>query len=283
MKGFFYTKNDLIKNNLKKLDELRSIIALKSINPSKKYFYQWETLNKRIDSIINLYQIKLNLKNKIKYLFNDIYFNFYGKNYSLTNEEIVNFYIKHFNIKVIIDIKEIDEALKYIQISKEHPIIQGVLSKIIFYDLAPFSKFNEIFSDTILTIFLYQYGYDFERIIPIESIYQDKEFQRVFKDSLKSENLTSWIEFYTNQLINLIENSLKEIDNKKTENYSFLNDRQKEILYLFNEPNIKITNKIIMKKFKIAPVTAARDLAKLVKYNLIMMLGKGRSTYYIKI
>jgi len=286
MKTYYYTKNDLIKNNLEKIDQLRIKFALKSLNPKNLYYLQWVTLNNRINLLIDFNEIKNtnSFKELLKNLFIYIYYNFFGLTNILKTNNLLDLYFKYFNGRLLISENEIDKALKYIQISQEHPIIQACISKIIFFDLNSFSKFNNLFSDIIFNLFLYKYGYDFKKIAVFENIYIPNSFKKIFSQSLKKENLTPWIEFFTSELVNLLEKTYQEIDQKKeTVNYSFLNERQKQILFLFENPEIKITNKLIMKKFKISPVTASRDLAKLVKYNLIIMVGKGRSTYYLKV
>ena len=161
------------------------------------------------------------------------------------------------------------------------------MAKIIFFSLNAFSKDNEPFSDLIFTLFLYKYGYDFRRIVAYEEYFlKDRDsFQETISLAIKKQNLTQWLEYFTSGLIKQLENTINEIKLKKIDRSTtfHLNERQKQILFLFEEPNKKITNKIVMKEFKISPVTAARDLSKLANLNLILMVGKGRSTYYLKV
>ncbi|NDP22182.1 MAG: DeoR family transcriptional regulator [Paludibacter sp.] len=57
-----------------------------------------------------------------------------------------------------------------------------------------------------------------------------------------------------------------------------LNDRQKRILELINEDNF-ITAEILSEKCNISIETIKRDIAKLIKFNLIVRNGSRKSGY----
>lgn len=289
MKSFFYTKSQLLIQYLSQIEELRKTVLLVNLSPQYKNQLRWQVLNKRVNVFFHLANKTVNNKevNQIRNSLNYIYQNWLASDEAITYSTIIDLYLKTFNGRLLITNKEIEEGLKYIQISSEHPIIQAALAKIIFLSLNTFSKDNEQFSDLVLTLFMYKYGYDLRRIVAYEEyFFKDKEnYEEIIKSAIKKQNLTQWLEYFTSGLIKQLESTINEIKLKKVDksNTFYLNDRQKKILFMFEEPNRKITNKVVMKEFKTSPVTAARDLAKLAKLNLILMVGKGRSTYYLKV
>jgi Fic family protein len=59
-----------------------------------------------------------------------------------------------------------------------------------------------------------------------------------------------------------------------------LNERQRAILHLLDNPELSITNKMVQKRFHISQITASRDLSRLSVLSLIAVHGKGRSVSY---
>lgn len=76
--------------------------------------------------------------------------------------------------------------------------------------------------------------------------------------------------------------SISTQDNVKANSLWKLNDRQKKILDIMENPELKITNKIVQKQFGISQITASRDLAKMVNLGVLLPHGKGRSVFYTK-
>lgn len=64
---------------------------------------------------------------------------------------------------------------------------------------------------------------------------------------------------------------------------ALLNDRQRAIVHLLDDPTASITNKIVQKRFRISQITASRDLAKLTTLGVLLSHGKGRSVSYTRI
>ena len=50
-----------------------------------------------------------------------------------------------------------------------------------------------------------------------------------------------------------------------------LNERQKVILGILDQPGVSITNKTVQKRFKISQITASRDLSKLAILGLLLV------------
>ena len=62
-----------------------------------------------------------------------------------------------------------------------------------------------------------------------------------------------------------------------------LNERQKVIMTLLDDPQAIITNRTIQKIFHVSAITSSRDLAKLTMLGLLIQQGKGRSVRYTRI
>lgn len=101
-------------------------------------------------------------------------------------------------------------------------------------------------------------------------------------------NITPWLEYFAFGIAKQLEKALGEITSDTsptTMPASFweLNDRQKEVLKIMEQPDISITNKVVQKHFKVSQITASRDLTKLASLGLIFARGKGRSVYYTRV
>lgn len=67
------------------------------------------------------------------------------------------------------------------------------------------------------------------------------------------------------------------------EGFFELNDRQKSILNMLDQPTASITNRLTQKAYKVSQITASRDLAKLTTLGFLFSHGKGRSVYYTRV
>jgi len=311
MKSFFYTKSQTLNEQISIIDDLNKVLLLKPLSPKEKMKLRWSALVNRIHSsfiiadksapietikklFISEGKTNLNsLESQIyhyKIALDYLYQNWLVNNKTITSKALVDLYKIAFDGKLSTTVSELEEALKYVQITPEHPIIQAALAQIVIYSLSPFSKDNELFSQLVFLLFLYKNGYDFRRIFVFEEyFFRDKtNYKDLIALSIKKQNLTEWLDYISRSISYELQKTLRDIDFKSKESYvsdSFfeLNERQKNILSLFTYPENKISNKIVMKKFKISPVTASRDLSKLKNLGLILTVGKGRSTYYIKV
>jgi len=105
---------------------------------------------------------------------------------------------------------------------------------------------------------------------------------------LGNKNLTLWLEYFAGAVVTQLEKTLTEVLSEKysldvTRNFFELNDRQKEIMSILDQPNVVISNKKVQKMFKVSQITASRDLSRLSTLGLLFTHGKGRSVYYTKI
>lgn len=311
MKSFFYAKSNVLNEQISIIEELRRGLLLKAISPKEKAKLRWHTLINRIhysfllvDKPAPIEIIKKLFTNEGKANLNDLAKQIYRykkaldylyQNWLVTEKQVspkalTDLYKIAFDGKLMSSISELDEALKYVQINPEHPIIQAALAQIVIYSLSPFSVDNEHFSQLVFLLFLYKSGYDFRRMVAFEEyFFHDRLNHKIAIDSsLKKQNLTDWLDYVSRAVSNELQKTLRDIDFKGKEdivnvNFFELNERQKNILSLFDNPDNKISNKMVMKRFKISPVTASRDLSKLANLGLLLTIGKGRSTYYIKV
>jgi len=311
MKSFYYARSQTLDNEISLIEEIRKAILLKPLSPNDKARLRWETLVKRIhfsflltnkeipiDTIAKLFSTggkpqpsPLNnqvyrYKNALDYLFQHWLVN----SELVTAKNLVDLYKIAFDGRLTATNTELEEALRYIQVNKEHPVIQAALAKIVIYSIEPFSKDNELFSQLVFLLFLYKNAYDFRRLVCFEEYFFNDfaNYKKTMAQAVEKENLTEWIEYIAHAIFSQGEKTLKEIDKEKREttigkNYFLLNERQKAILSLFDNPNNKISKMMVMRRFKISPVTASRDLTKLKNLGFLLSIGKGRSTYYIRL
>jgi Fic family protein len=103
----------------------------------------------------------------------------------------------------------------------------------------------------------------------------------------QSNNLTVWLEYFALGIIVQLNKALEDIHKNRfattlPASYWKLNERQREILLMLEQPGTRITNKSVQKMFGVSQITASRDLAKLASLGLLFVHGKGRSVFYIK-
>ncbi len=310
MKSFFYAKSQVLNEQISIIEDLKKAVLLKPLSPKEKTKLRWLALVKRIhtsfllanktatlETIKKLFTTagKTNLTYLEKEIFNYkkaldfLYQDWLINNIPITPDDLIRLYRIAFDKKQPINYLELEECLKYVQINTEHPIIQASLAMIIILSLSSTPE-NELFSYLVFLLFLYKNGYDFRRLVVFEEYFfqNGKIYKEMITKSIKKENLTDWLEYVSQAMSYQLQKTLRDIDFKEKDqevnaNFFELNDRQKNILSLFDRPDNKISNRVVMKKFKISPVTASRDLSKLVNLGLLLTIGKGRSTYYIKI
>ncbi|MBI5126871.1 DeoR family transcriptional regulator [Candidatus Roizmanbacteria bacterium] len=311
MKSFFYAKSQVLNEQISIIEDLKKAILLKPLSPKEKTKLRWFALIKRIHSSFLIVNKPVTLeiikklfstggKTNLTYLEKEVlsykealdflYQNWLVNNKTVTPEELIHLYKIAFNKKLAISYDNLEESLKYFQISTEHPIIQASLALIIIQTLLPTTSENELFSFLVFLLFLYKNGYDFRRLaVPEEYFFENtKKYKEVFSTSVKKQNLTDWLEYISQAISYQLQKTIRDIDFKEKDdqiniNFFELNERQKNILSLFDKPDNKISNKTVMKRFKISSVTASRDLSKLANLGLLLTIGKGRSTYYIKV
>lgn len=196
--------------------------------------------------------------------------------------------------KLKIHERRVTEVLDYLQTAAENPVIRAAIAKLAFMALAPFSDGNELSSTFFSYLFLYKTGLDFRGMLNLEKGWQSdtNEFHRQYGKAITTPNVTSWLEYFAKSMAQGLKTTYSSIVSASKDQDLFIsqkeiigeiNERQKAILTLFDEPNAVVTNRTVQKVYKVSQITASRDLAKLASLGALFVHGKGRSVRYTKI
>lgn len=311
MLALSYTKSSALTEQLHMIDQLRTKILLFPLSPVHELQAQWEAqltyihyfflLDGVIVSKEHIQACLTPISAKNNHIHNDsivsfkkafdyLYHHWLVRTNAVTAKTLIEFYNKIFKGTFQINETALETSLQYIQVNHEHPLIQAALAQILILTLNPFSKNNEQFSQLVFLLFLYKYGYDMRRLpVYLEYFYQNiPSYNDRILQASRQQNITPWLEYVGGAVNNQLQETLQRLESNHEEtslsgNMFDLNDRQRSILTLFHNPQVKITNKIVQRTFKVSQITASRDLAKLSQLGAIFPMGKGRSTYYTKV
>ena len=185
--------------------------------------------------------------------------------------------------------KEIDYFLEYLQTGKENPILQAGIAQIVMIELSPSTDGNGSLARLIPYLFLYKHGYDMRGLLVIdEYLRRDVVALKAAITSVRNnKNLTLWLEYFSYGVAVQLTKALEDIQKSRfsselPSSYWKLNERQREVLSLLEQPGVRVSNKVVQKMFGVSQITASRDLAKLASLGLVFPHGKGRSVYYTK-
>lgn len=312
MKDFSYNTSDKLQKILNNIDEKRIKILTALISPKDELRLRWEASIDRISAsfslagtavakqeIINLFskedfrKINKSLAEITYYKkgFDLIVMEWLANRKNLSLKTIVNLFgIIFKRVKFPASEEKIRHVLEFIQSSKEHSVILSGIFLVQFLALSSRGVNENKFSRLLAYLFLYKGGYDFRGLLKIEpGLVKDKDnFREIIESSIKSGNLTLWLEYYAQKIDEALDEVLKDIESNHfhldapAKNF-VLNDRQKEILTFLEIPEKTITNRNVQKLFEVSQITASRDLARLASLGLIFVHGKGRSVYYTKV
>lgn len=310
MKDFSYTKTPSLTSQIRQIEDLRKDLLLLPLSPRLELQFQWKAILHHIHYALALTGIEIseehiiqiispegkkklseNEKHAVKYkgALDYLYHNWLVVPEPVTSSDLVNLYFAAFDGKLKISMEELEKTLQYIQVNPDNPIIQASLAQFLILNLYPFDKHNESFSHLVFLLFLYKNGYDFRRMLALEKVFfQDLSF---YKDNIarlgRETNVTNWLEYVSQSIQTELEILIKTVSAEKqtsTQPSSLeLNERQKKILSLLNQPGLKINNKKVQEIFNVSQITASRDLSKMVSVGLVIAIGAGRSTYYTKV
>lgn len=108
-----------------------------------------------------------------------------------------------------------------------------------------------------------------------------------YQTAVSKPNITSWLEYYIKLLAGQLEGTYAQMQKatpqQEHEGIGKLNERQKTIMTLLDDPKAVITNRTVQKIFHISQITASRDLTKLTSLGLLFTQGKGRSVRYTRV
>ncbi len=311
MKAVSYTKSRVLIDDLSKIDNLNRELLLTSISPTDKLFLRW---NKSISQIyygLILSGFQIENFGEIKKILKETSLNTAtGKNRAVvaykqgldylykewlvvskpvSASDLISIYELLYKSKFQGSVSDLEQSLNYIQASPDNPIIEAALAQILLINGGFFGRETTQMAQLTAQLFLYKRGYDFRRMLVVEEycFKQAEQYNRLLSESMRSTNITSWLEFYVDAVTYQLQKLLQDIHNLKyqssqTKNINSLTDRQRAILQLLDEPGVKITNRDLQHKFGISAITSARDLARLTGLGIIFPIGRGRSTYYTK-
>lgn len=310
MVEFSYNFSPTLKKSIETVEALRRDILLTPLSPQSELRHRWEAMINRIYWSLNLSENNLGRKDMIKIITTP------KKKLSPKEEDVINYrnalrYIREnwlvtprtvtiktlqtlhdlacpgdFHVREII----VKQMLDYLQAAPEHPVVQAAVAQIQYIHIAPFTDGNGRTSRLLAFLFLCKQGYDIRGLLVLEEYWRRNlaTFRAHTQDALKSGSLTLWIEYFVQACIYQLIKVKQDIASQRfsfelSPSFWHLNDRQKEILGLLEQPEASITNKKAQNLFKTSQITASRDLTKLVSLELLFPHGKGRSVYYTKV
>ncbi len=310
MKNFSYTKTPELNSQIEIVDSLRKDILIKPLSPMHELELQWSTSLERIYYAFAFGGISLSTDHikkllspqahkrlppqdkaviRYKSMLDYIYYEWLVSDRSVTSDAILTMYKIGFQGKLQSAQSEVEKILEYVQINPEQPIIQAAIAQCLFLDLSPFSEENERLANLVFTLFLYKNGYDMRRMLNSEEYFFKTlvKYKELNSRLNRSTNLTPWIEYVIQGIVvelNKIINNVNNVKfNVRNDEFSLeLNERQKAVLSLLEQPGSKISNKNVQDIHGVSQITASRDLSRLSSLGLILAIGKGRSTYYTK-
>ncbi len=185
--------------------------------------------------------------------------------------------------------KQLQEVVSYLQVSSDNPYVQAAIAKLLFRSMLPPGIKAETFSTLCSYLFLYRGGIDCRGLLILEKPWAEdyKIFLGHYQTAIAKQNITDWIEYYIKTLslnLDLTYSQLSQTTKLPVQDQiGKLNERQKTIMTLLDDPKTVITNRTVQKIFHISQITASRDLAKLTALGLLFTQGKGRSVRYTRI
>ncbi len=312
MKAFSYTKTSFLLSEIEKIEQLRIRLHMTPLSLQDKAFFRWNALLDKIHYSFDLMGKTVERKLIAEYLaltqesrftplqtevvrfkkaHDFILQNWLASNKVVTSNTLKTIYEITAGRKIDLgnDETDLQNNLRYIQTNPDNPLIQAGLACTLIFSASYWHGTQQMQYHTF-DLFLFKYGYDFRRFIVLEEYFvkHKDRYHNLIMQSMRENNATSWLEFVVEAASFQLTKLLKHISSKEYEvpadnTIVELNDRQKTILVSLAEPGSKVSNREIQKHFRVSPITAARDLAKLTQYGFVVPLGKGRSTYYTKI
>ncbi len=185
--------------------------------------------------------------------------------------------------------KHLQEITTYLQVSSDNPYVQGAIAKLLYRSLLPPGIKADMFSTLCSYLFLYRGGIDCRGLMVLEKPWAEehKIFLGHYQTAVAKPNVTSWVEYFVKTLSQSLELTYSQLSQTEKlpvqEKIGELNERQKTIMTLLDDPKTVITNRTVQKIFHISQITASRDLAKLTSLGLLFTQGKGRSVRYTRI
>jgi Fic family protein len=163
-----------------------------------------------------------------------------------------------------------------------HPLVKCAIFTYEFVSVHPFQDGNGRLSRLLSTLLLLKQGYKWIQYVSFEHEveYRKTEYYRELRScqaQRPNENVTSWVDFFFNAILNIQEQLLKKLETKGT--VAQLSPREKSIL-VFIESNPGCKSGQIAEKLGIPNPTVKRILTEMVNKRLIEKFGTGPGTNY---
>lgn len=312
-----YTISPYLLRHLNRLEEIRQKIILYPLSPQRELGMQFQATIDRVhyglaltDDYVHPDRIKTILANQIVFamqkrtnykdqLQNDVLQYKQSLDYikrdwhlssqSITVKTLLHLYSLTGDMQNPIPEKELQDIVTYLHASADNPFTQAALAKLQIRRLLPDTRRTELYSTMASYLFLYQAGMDIRGLLVLEKPWAQnrKLYSGYYTTALAKPNVTGWIEYFVKTLCVELETFYQSLSFSQTkreeEKIGKLNERQKVIMTLLDDPQAIISNRTIQKIFHISPITASRDLAKLTTLGLLIQQGKGRSVRYTRI
>ncbi len=293
-----YNLSTTLKDGLANLDALRQKILVIPVSPATETRIRWQTTLKHLEGWANLSNqplssehilntvnhpdaknsssltIKiLNYRNAISYI----------RDYWPASGDLVTFTtIKQLATTLGVNHgseKEVETLLNYLQTGQVHPLIQAATAHLYFYP----SRLSYLVS----LLFLTKYGFGLRGWLSLEDYWSQnkQEYLQVILQAQNLANTTLWLEYFCQAMIFQMEKIYHTLTSSPAPTpikHWNLTRLQKDILTLFEQPDISITNKILQISLNVSQLTASRNLARLTYLGLILPHGGGRATSYTK-
>lgn len=303
-----YTVSPFLKAELQAIEENRDKVLLHLLSPEKERRLSWEAKINRTYYMLGAEDKKIR-KNRLEQIFREttpkkslpeveedafrykLALDYIEQNWTLEPSHVKERELKR--LQLILKntqpqrIRDIKATLEFIQSTPEHPIIQAALAYEMLLTLIDEEELSARIAMLAAYIFLYKGGFDLKKQLVLEEYFvkSGHNNRETAINAMQSGNLSPFLDHFVNAMRTQVSQTLitrKEIGNDLLPNKVLfkLNDRQKQILTILEEPGSRLSNKNVQKLYDISQVTASRDMAKLVDLGLIRPHGKGRSVHY---
>jgi len=170
----------------------------------------------------------------------------------------------------------------YFEETEVHPLIITACFVYDFLSIHPFQDGNGRLSRLLTSLLLLKYGYNWIEYISFEHEIEKnkKSYYRSLRNcqsNRPNEDVTEWIEFFLNSLINLQGKLERKLERLGVE--TELSPKEK-IVFRFIEANPGVKIGEISKKIGIPNTTMKRIIRTLMDHDLIKKYGKGAGTNY---
>jgi Fic family protein len=172
---------------------------------------------------------------------------------------------------------------------KLHPVLIAGISHYELVRIHPFVDGNGRTARAVATLILNLKEFDIKRFFALDDYYDSDRM--AYYNALKSVDqktldLTKWLEYFTDGVrisISRVKEKVLQLSLGRYKKYAKgqigLTDRQMKIVE-YIQKNGRITSGDAAKMFKITRQASLKELSKLVKLEVIKLVGKGRGAYY---